>query len=53
MPRKQSAAGDLVIVESPAKAKTNAQAVGPGFDGPAGGGRVPARDARRSNGDSR
>jgi len=31
MPRKQSAAGDLVIVESPAKAKTIERYLGPGY----------------------
>ncbi|HEX9609801.1 MAG TPA: toprim domain-containing protein, partial [Candidatus Limnocylindria bacterium] len=31
MPRKKSAAGDLVIVESPAKAKTIERYLGPGY----------------------
>lgn len=40
MPRKRTAAGDLVIVESPAKAKTIERYPGPGNHVSAGHGRV-------------
>ena len=40
MPRKRTAAGDLVIVESPAKAKTIERYPGPGHHVTAGHGRV-------------
>jgi len=40
MPRKRTAAGDLVIVESPAKATTVERYPGPGHHVTAGHGRV-------------